>query len=130
MKIGELPDKGNIYSKVEVKVMDKNEKYVKGSPFDRNKISFNRGLIEKIANFSIKDLLEMNKLFSIDELQKSGAEYFSDFVKKSCMVIREDDTIYEPSEGEKSILSFTSRRNRNAKSGVHRVGRRVYRLCG
>lgn len=107
IKIGELPDKGQIYSKVEVKVMDKNEKYVKGSPFDRNKISVNRGVIEKIANFSVKDLLEMNKLFSIDELQKCGAEYFSDCVKKSCMVIREDDTIYEPSEGEKSILSIS-----------------------
>ena len=87
--------------------MDKNEKHVKGSPFDRNKISVNRGLIEKIANFSVKDLLEMNQLFSIDELQKCGAEYFSDCVKKSCLVIREDDTIYEPSEGEKSILSIS-----------------------
>lgn len=107
IKIGELPDKGQIYSKVEVKVMGKNEKYVKGSPFDRNKISVNRAVIEKIANFSVKDLLEMNKLFSIDELQKSGTDYFSDCVKKSCRVIREDDTIYEPSEGEKSILSIS-----------------------
>lgn len=47
IKIGELPDKGQIYSKVEVKVMGKNEKYVKGSPFDRNKISANRAVIEK-----------------------------------------------------------------------------------
>ena len=84
-----------------------NEKYVKGSPFDRNKISINRGVIEKIANFSVKDLLEMNKLFSVNESEKCGAEYFSDCVKKSCMVIREDDTIYEPSEGEKSILSIS-----------------------
>ena len=107
IKIGELPDKGQIYSKVEVKVMGKNEKYVKGSPFDRNKISANRAVIEKIANFSVKDLLEMNKLFSIDESQKSSTDYFSDCVKKSCRVIREDDTIYEPSEGEKSILSIS-----------------------
>ena len=107
IKIGKLPDKGQIYSKVEVKVMDKNEKYVKGSPFDRNKISVNRGVIEKIANFSVKNLLELNKLFSPDELLKSGAEYFSDCVKKSCIVTREDDTIYEPSEGEKSILSIS-----------------------
>ena len=107
IKIGELPDKGQIYSKVEVQVMDKNEKYVKGSPFDRNKISVNRAVIEKIANFSVKDLLEMNKLFSIDESQKSGTDYFSDCVKKSCRVIREDDSIYEPSEGEKSILSIS-----------------------
>lgn len=107
IKIGELPDKGKIYSKIEVKVMDKNEKYVKGSPFDKNKISSNRSFIKKIANFSIKDLLEMNKLFSIDELQKNGTEYFSDCVKKSCMIIRENDSIYEPSEGEKSILSIS-----------------------
>ena len=107
IKIGELPDKGQIFSKVEVKVMGKNEKYVKGSPFDRNKISANRAVIEKIANFSVKDLLEMNKLFSIDESQKSSTDYFSDCVKKSCRVIREDDTIYEPSEGEKSILSIS-----------------------
>lgn len=49
----------------------------------------------------------MNKLFSIDESQKSSTDYFSDCVKKSCRVIREDDTIYEPSEGEKSILSIS-----------------------
>ena len=107
IKIGELPDKGQIYSKVEVKVLDEKEKYGKDSPFDRKKILGNREFIKKIANFSVKNLLEMNKVFSSDELQKSGAEYFSECVKKSCMVIREDNTIYEPSEGEKSILSIS-----------------------
>ena len=107
IKIGELPDKGEIYSKVEVKVLNDSEKHSKFSPFDRNKIYFNREFIKKITDFSIKDLLKINKLFSTEELQKSGAEYFYDCVKKSCQVIRKDDTSYEPSEGEKSILSIS-----------------------
>lgn len=107
IKIGELPDKGEIYLKVEIKVMDKNEKYTKGSVFDKNKISVNRGFIEKLADFSVEDLLKINQLFSIDELQKNSTEYFNDCVKKSCQVVRKDGTLYEPSEGEKSILSIS-----------------------
>lgn len=107
IKIGELPDKGKIYSNVNVKVLSKDEKYIKGSPFDRNKISDNREFIKKIENFSIKDISKINKLFTADEQQKSGENYFNDCVKKSCQVIREDGDIYEPSEGEKSILSIS-----------------------
>lgn len=107
IKIGELPDKGEIYAKVEVTVLDKDKKYSKGSPFDKNKIASNRKFIETIFNFSINELSIINKIFSVDELQKNGKEYFDDCVKKSCKIIRKTGVSYEPSEGEKSILSIS-----------------------
>ena len=106
-KIGELPDKGDIFANVEVRVMSKDEKHVKGSPFEKNKITINRGFIEKLETFSVDDLFKINSLFSVEELQKSGSDYFDECVKKSCQVIRADNNMYEPSEGEKSILSIS-----------------------
>ena len=107
IKIGVLPDKGEVFSNVEINVLDENEKYIKGSPFDRNNISINRKFIKKIMNFSYKDLLKINALFSPEESKLKGIDYFGELVKKSCKVIRSNDETYEPSEGEKSILSIS-----------------------
>lgn len=51
-------------------------------------------------NFSYKDLLKINALFSPEESKLKGIDYFGELVKKSCKVIRSNDETYEPSEGE------------------------------
>ena len=107
VKLGELPDKGKIFVEVKIEVMKGDTKYSKGSPFDKNTITFNRNFIGKIFNFSMNDLLKINTLFSVDELQKNGESYFNECVKKSYKIIRKNGKIYEPSEGEKSILSIS-----------------------
>lgn len=107
IKIGELPDKGEIYIVVKIEVLDEDKKHTKGSPFDRNTIAFNRNFMKKISDFSVDNLTKISKIFTADELQKSADNYFYDCIKKSYEVIRENGAIYEPSEGEKSILSIS-----------------------
>jgi len=96
-----------IFVNVSIEVLDKEEKFIKGSPFDRNRISSNRDLIKKISGFSWSDFSRINSLFSAEELGKHAEEYIDDWIKKVVSIVRKDGLQYEPSEGEKSILSIT-----------------------
>lgn len=107
VKLGELPNKGEICAEISIKVLEKDEKHVKGSPFDRNKISSNRDIVKKINEFSFKHFSEINKYFTNEERERKGLEYFDECIKKVCKVVRSNGEIYEPSEGEKSILSIS-----------------------
>lgn len=107
IKIGHLPDKGDIFVEARIAVLDKDEKFVKGSPFDRNKISYNRDFMRKITEFKVENINNINMLLTTEEKQKKANEYFDECIKITCDIVKDDNSKYEPSEGEKSILSIS-----------------------
>lgn len=114
IKLGDLPVKGSVNVEVSIKVLGKDEKHIKGSPFDKNKIKANRDFIRKLYSFSAANFLNINEYFANEEREGSPREYFGECVKKSCRVIRENGETYEPSPGEKSILSISGVIENNA----------------
>ena len=109
IKIGEIPDKGEIFVKTSVIVLDKGVTHHKGIPFEKNKIKENRETMEKIFNFDIKRFHNINTLFAnIREFSKTPEAYFEECVKIDAEIVRNEDKKYNPSDGEKSILSISA----------------------
>lgn len=106
IKIGELPDKGEVFYKIAFKILDNNTKSGKDSPFSRDKIKEYRDLSNKINNFSLKDFDELNSLTN-SEFNPSAEEFYNNCIKKSPEIVLKDNQKYIPSEGEKSILSIS-----------------------
>ena len=107
IKIGFLPDKGEIFVKASIRVLKYDETWETSSPFTRKGIDDNRKFIEKITNFRYKNFTSINSFFN-DDLNSTGEDYFVNCVRVACDVIKGNSERYEPSEGEKSILSITS----------------------
>lgn len=105
--IGSLPDKGTIFLNVSIDVIDKNTVYKKGSPFSKNTIKENRDFMNKLNSFSSKCFSNINTFFTPEELEKTSETYMNECIKKSSYIVKADGEHYEPSDGEKSILSIS-----------------------
>lgn len=102
-KIGNLPNKGEVFLETKILILTENTTYYKGSKFDRSKIRVNKENIKKINNFLYKDLKKINGYFGNEINPK---EFLNDIIKKDSIVtINEKE--YTPSEGEKAILSIS-----------------------
>lgn len=121
-KLGELPIKGEVYLTTKVIVLSE-EKYI-DSPFDRNNIVANREIMNKIRNFNLDNFSNrINNYFKKAE-KISGDSFVEQVIRKypetskdypdtkpfPGMFLRNKsvDTPYNPSEGEKSILSIVA----------------------
>lgn len=104
-KLGNLPNKGEIILKTSVVVLKEETIHV-NSPFEKNKIKLNKGIIKKLNKFSFEKLKEINKYFSSEEKEKNEKDFVDEIIKKENQVLKNDEK-YEPSEGEKAILSIT-----------------------
>lgn len=103
-KLGNLPYKGDVFHKISVIVLNENKKC--GKPFDKNNFSANRELIKKINNFSFLDFKKINIYFSNDEKGTTTSSFIDQIVRKDSTINTKSGDFYEPSEGEKSILSI------------------------
>lgn len=106
-KLGVLPNKGNIMLETKIICMKENDSHSKGSPFEKNKIRVNREIIKKINQHQQLDFRNINSYFSSEEKEVTASEFASGIVKKVSQIKLNSDTDYEPSEGEKAILSIT-----------------------
>ncbi|EKZ4336133.1 hypothetical protein QRW32_003078 [Listeria monocytogenes] len=121
-KLGELPSKGEVFLTTKVIVLSE-EKYTE-SPFEKNRIKTNRNIMKKVKNFKIDNFSnKINNYFTNGE-KLSG----NDFVRQVIRVYPEPSndyidtkafpgmtlkkngisTSYNPSDGEKSILSIVA----------------------
>ncbi|WP_413140772.1 hypothetical protein [Enterococcus durans] len=121
-KLGELPIKGEVYLTTKVIVLSE-EKYI-NSPFDKGNIVVNRKIMNKIRNFNIaKFSNKINNYFTktekmsgdlfVDQVIRKYPESSKDYPETKHfpgMFLRKKgiDTPYNPSEGEKSILSIVA----------------------
>ncbi|OAQ55650.1 hypothetical protein [Enterococcus thailandicus] len=121
-KLGELPIKGEVYLTTKVIVLSE-EKYI-DSPFDKGNIVVNRKIMGKIRNFNIaKFSNKINNYFTktekmsgdlfVDQVIRKYPESSKDYPETKSfpgMFLRKKgvDTPYNPSEGEKSILSIVA----------------------
>lgn len=104
--IGFLEDKGKIYSKVIIKVLKEDEKYNPDLPFEKNRITENRDFVKFINSFNSKTFIEYNAKIAMFREFK-GDVCYNECVKLTSSIIKEDGSVYSPSDGEKSILSIS-----------------------
>ena len=102
-KIGELPEKGEVKIKTSVNVIDEHTTF-KNSPFDKTTINNNREFIKAIKNFDIKNFSCINSYFK--KFQSCDGDYWVDqCIRLHSIVIDKNNNLYEPSEGERTIIS-------------------------
>ena len=102
-KIGNLPNKGEVFLETKILILTENTTHYKGSKFDRSKIRVNKENIRKINNFSYENLKKINGYFGNEINPK---EFLNDIIKKDSIVTINGKE-YTPSEGEKAILSIS-----------------------
>lgn len=105
--IGYLPEKEYIEHEVEIICLSTEDKYGKDSVFDKNRIVTNRRIIEKIYNFSARDFRNINKYYDVNEKNIEPSTLANDIIKKSSSIKLKNGEPYEPSDGEKAILSIS-----------------------
>ncbi|MDQ0160877.1 hypothetical protein [Alkalibacillus salilacus] len=105
--LGELPMKGKVKLSVRYQVLTPEDKAY-NSPFRQNTIKNNRDIIEKINDFNISNFKNINKYFEglIDGINTQ--DFMNDVIKKTHSMSVGDNINYNPSEGEKAILTVTA----------------------
>lgn len=106
-KLGVLPNKGEAKFNTNIIVLSRRDKHEKDSVFDRNKIVTNRRLIEKLEDFNIECFSKINDYFTVEESEVEGGVFSKDVIKKSSYISINKNKNYDPSEGEKAILSIS-----------------------
>lgn len=106
-KLGYLPQKGVITLVVNIITLSEGYTYRSGSVFNRNSITEYRDLVRKISNFTYGNFNHINNYFTPQDKDIKGIDFVSEVIKKESYIEREDGEKYEPSEGEKAILSIS-----------------------
>ncbi|WIK67065.1 hypothetical protein [Globicatella sanguinis] len=108
---GNLPNKGNIKIKASIMVMDQNTKFNQNLPFKKNDIESRRIIIRKIKEFNLENFSSVDSYFSPTEKQIEPSNFMKEVVKKHIEIVlmneKERLVAYNPSEGEKAILSIS-----------------------
>lgn len=105
-RIGELPDKGEIFYKVAIKSLKYDTKKAKQEGFTQRS-NDNKKILKKIAGLNVDSFNNINEYFASEEKDRDVVELFDQIVIKECKVVNNDDNEYRPSDGEESILSIT-----------------------
>lgn len=108
--LGTLPSKGEIVLDVSISVYD-GETYDAKSVFDKNNVKRDRWMLSKIKKFQPSDFKIINSYFddSCEDFSLPTGKEFTDHVVrkvKRTRIVSGND--YEPSPGEKAILSISS----------------------
>lgn len=111
--LGELPQKGKVKLKTEIKVLSETEIYTSQSDFDRNGIVARRELMKKFNQFYMKaNFHDINKYFDANEKAIDVDDFVGKIIKRFNKVQLENShgqlRNYDPSEGEKAILSISA----------------------
>ncbi|HER0923242.1 TPA: hypothetical protein ACQN09_001517 [Streptococcus pyogenes] len=111
--LGVLPQKGKVKLKTEIKVLSEAEIYKTHSDFDRNGIVARRKLMKKFNHFDINSgFHDINKYFDVSEKATNVDDFVGKIIKRFNKVNLENSQgqlkNYEPSEGEKAILSISA----------------------
>lgn len=107
-KIGTLPGKGDVKLDTDILVLSPEDKHVRNSPFIKNTIVQNRNIIKKISDFDIVDFKNVNDCFTHEEKERDANQFVEEIIVKSNKVSIDGDPNYEPSTGERSILSVSA----------------------
>lgn len=121
-KLGYLPGKGIVY--LTTKVMVLSDEVFLDSPFNKSTIVQNRELMKKLRNFSLSDSFTgINNYFKSNE-KYTGEQFVNQVIRVypepskqypdhkpypgMTLETKDSSTPYNPSEGEKSILSIVA----------------------
>ncbi|MDQ0300538.1 ABC-type lipoprotein export system ATPase subunit [Salibacterium salarium] len=107
-KLGYIPNKGDAYLVTSIEVLKPDESYNERKLFDRNKIIPNREVLKKIYDFKTQYFKNINEYFDFDEKMTTPESFSNEIIKKNSVVRIKDYDNYEPSEGEKAILTISS----------------------
>lgn len=105
-KLGFIPNKGQVNITTSIEVLKPDDKHTANSIFDRNKIVRNRKLMKKIEGFSIREFRKVNDYFDVEE-KISSSEFSEDMIRKRSVIKVDGNDNYEPSEGEKAIITIS-----------------------
>lgn len=106
--LGYLPQKGNIRLITKISFLRSSDNWDKFSPYDKNSIVLNRKIVSKIEKFSISDFQNINNYFKSEEIAVDPKEFINQTLKKKSLLEIDGNQNYEPSEGEKAILTISS----------------------
>lgn len=106
--LGYLPQKGNIRLITKISFLRSSDNWDKFSPYDKNSIVLNRRIVSKIEKFSISDFKNINNYFKNEEIAVDPKEFINQTLKKKSLLAIDGNQNYEPSEGEKAILTISS----------------------
>jgi len=104
-RIGVLPDKGDVFYRVSIKVLKLNDK-AKQDSFTWQNTRDNKEFLKKISDFNYKKFYNINGYYSSDEKKRDSSDFFDQIVVKESVVLV-SNSLYTPSDGEESILSIT-----------------------
>lgn len=108
--LGKLPSKGEVVLEVSVSVYG-GERYDARSVFDKNKVVRDRWMLQKITKIRPDDFAEINNYFDNSDEDfdlPTGEEFTNHVVRKVKRTRISSNDNYEPSTGEKAILSISS----------------------
>lgn len=106
--LGYLPQKGDIALITKISFLRSTDNWTKHSPYDKNSIVLNRRIVSKIEKFSIDDFQNINNYFENEELAVEPEVFINQTLKKKSSLAIDENNNYEPSEGEKAILTISS----------------------
>jgi len=109
--LGKLPSKGEVTLEVSIRVYG-GESYDAKSVFDKDKVKRDRWILEKLKDFSLDEFAVINGYFEVPEDEyfevPTGKEFTDHVVRKAYKTSITTNDNYEPSPGEKAILSISS----------------------
>lgn len=108
VSLGAIPAKGVLTYETSICCLTEQDVYKKDSIFDKGRIVVNRELIKKINGFNKDSFKFIDSYFSPEEKSRKARDIVQDIIKKSSVIKSSSGKEYEPSDGEKSILSISS----------------------
>ncbi|MDE8059201.1 hypothetical protein PT070_00720 [Erysipelothrix rhusiopathiae] len=105
-KLGYLSGKGIATFVTDVMVLNKNSVASTGG-FSKNRIVQNREVIRKINEFDLSKFTDINSYFTDVEKDIDANVFCDDIIVKMSKIEVPGNSNYDPSEGEKAILSIT-----------------------
>lgn len=106
--LGYLPQKGDISLITKISFLRSYDNWDKFSPYDKNSIVLNRKIVSKIEKFSVSNFQNINNYFESEEIAADPNEFINQTLKKKSLLAIGGNKNYEPSEGEKAILTISS----------------------
>lgn len=108
VSLGVIPVKGALTYETSIRYLTEQDMYTKDSIFDKSRIVANRKLVRKINKFSKDSFKSIDGYFSPEEKSRDARDIIKDIIKKNSIIKLSSGEEYEPSDGERAILSISS----------------------
>ena len=106
--LGVIPVKGALIHETSICCLTERDMYTKDSIFDKSRIVANRELVRKINRFGKDSFKSIDGYFSPEEKSRDVRDIVKDIIKKNSVIKLSTGQEYEPSDGERAILSISS----------------------